>query len=32
MLTILLLINSYSILIIFPSMTNTLYYSIKYYK
>lgn len=32
MLTILLLINSYSILIIFTSFTNTLYYSIKYYK
>ena len=32
MLTILLLINSYSILIIFTSFTYTLYYSIKYYK
>ena len=31
MLTILLLINSYSILIIFTSFTYTLYYMIKYY-
>ena len=32
MLTIYSSFNSYSILIIFISFTNTLYYSIKYYK
>ena len=32
MLTIYILINSYYIVYIFISFTNTLYYSIKYYK